>query len=150
MMNRFVCHLSSLSGEQWYGSQRERGEGDTRGKKNSILNRTILQPAKKIGGLWTFNNPPNVTCQILFLNILRGSCFSTVMSRLESIFKSKLHTINHYWVVCLPFCWNDWDRLSEKYPLCISRCKWSCTLVQKYTLTQPLGLQYNSLASTYL
>lgn len=56
------------------------------GREKQILNRTIYRQAQKIAGLRTFNNHPNVTCQILFLNILSGRCFSAVISRRENIF----------------------------------------------------------------
>lgn len=131
MMNRFVCHLSSLSGEQWYGSQRERGEGDMGGKKNSILNRIVLQPAQKISALWTYNNPPNETCQILFLKILSGSYFSAVMSRIKSLFHPKPCTVNHYWIIGLPYYWNGWEHWMKNIP-CSQHV---CTGMHTYTNT---------------
>ena len=97
MMNRFVCHLSSLSGEQWYGSQRERGEGDTGGgeKQHPKYNHNRAS-TEKIWVCEPLTIPLNVKRQTFF--------FKTVFfkqSQWEQFFSAVMTGV-HIWTKTTP------------------------------------------------
>lgn len=93
MINRFVCHLSSLSGEQWYGSQEEKEEGDTGGREKQHT-----EPYKgSRDDICSVNlkQPPNGTVHIQFVHLLSSSNILVVRLRFKSIFWPKLNNYSH-------------------------------------------------------
>lgn len=125
MINRFVCHLSYLSGEQWYGSQRGRKEEEAARRKKALPNTATTGPAHKIAALWTSNTHLHVTFHNCFLNTFRGSIFFTVMSKLVRI------------LLC--YCVRAFF-FFKPYPL------FACTLLQEYALSQPLRCSWPSMS----